>query len=301
MRVGIDIGGSHIGIGLFNDDGDMVKIYEKYIKDKGELSAQDFITREIITCLNTWKNEEGIAISSIGIGAPGIIREDMIVSSVNLGIENFKIKDELAIEFPEAEIKVLNDAKCAALAEKHQGSLKGFDDCIFLCLGTGIGGAAFLGGKLLKPNRCAGFEVGHMIIEKSGRPCKCGSNGCYEQYGSMRCFKRTIKERLGLTEEVDGADLRDIIRLRINDDIVRKTIDEYAEYVCLELTNLVNILEPQAICLGGGFVKYRDILADVIVEKFNNSKDLFYKENKPKIVLAELENDAGMIGAALYI
>lgn len=301
MRVGIDIGGSHIGIGLFDADGNMVKIYEKYIKDREAMSAQEFIIYEITQCLNTWKKEGNIEITSIGIGAPGIICNNVIVSSVNLGIKDFKIKDELCKAFPEAEIKVLNDAKCAALAEKEQGSLQDFDDCLFLCLGTGIGGAAFYDGKLVKPNRCAGFEIGHMIIEKNGRACKCGSSGCYEQYGSMRCFKRTIKERLGLSDNIDGAELRDIIRARISDGVVKNTIDEYANYVCIGLTNLVNILEPQAICLGGGFVKYRDILFDKVLEKFNNSKDMFYKENKPEIVLAELGNDAGMIGAALYI
>ena len=77
-------------------------------------------------------------------------------------------------------MQIKNDAKCAALAEKNYGSMKKYDDCIFLCLGTGIGGAAFLKGELLEPKRFSGFEFGHMIINKNGKECSCGKKGCFE-------------------------------------------------------------------------------------------------------------------------
>ena len=197
------------------------------------------------------------------------------------------------------KVKVMNDAKCAALAEKKWGSLKDYDDCIFMCLGTGIGGAAFFDGKLIEPKRCAGFEVGHMVIVKDGKECKCGGRGCYERYASMRHFKRDIREKLNLEESVDGGELRDIIRANINSEEVQKSIDEFVKYIAVGLTNLVNILEPQVVCLGGGFVKYEDILFDKLKETFKNSKDLFYKEDCPELVMASFGNDAGMIGSTL--
>ncbi|MBQ3408423.1 MAG: ROK family protein [Clostridia bacterium] len=299
MRIGIDIGGSHIGVGLVDSNGNIVKLQEKYIKEKKVNSTAEFIAQEIVTILTTWKNEEKIVFSKIGIGAPGIVRNNEVISSVNLGLNNFKIEEEIKKYFPTAQIKVANDAKCAALAEKRWGSLKEYEDCIFLCLGTGIGGAAFYNGRLIKPERCAGFEFGHMIIEKNGRLCNCGSNGCYEQYGSMRKFKSVIKERMGIDKSIDGGELRSIIRNNIDTDVVKNTIEEYIKYVCIGLTNLVNILEPQVICLGGGFVKYKDILLNKLVNEFRNSKNLFYKENIPEIVIANFGNDAGIIGSTL--
>jgi hypothetical protein len=96
-----------------------------------------------------------------------------------------------------------------------------------MCLGTGIGGAAFFDGKLVEPKRCAGFEVGHMIIVKDGKECKCGSKGCYERYASMRHFKRDIREKLNLDEFIDGGELRDVIRANITNEKVQKSIDEF--------------------------------------------------------------------------
>lgn len=299
MRVGVDIGGSHVGVGLINSNGEIVKVHEKYINDKTEETMEEFILNGIISVLIEWKENENIEIHEIGIGAPGVIRDNVIVSSVNLGIENFKIGEEIQKRFPDMKVKVMNDAKCAALAEKKWGSLKDYDDCIFMCLGTGIGGAAFFDGKLIEPKRCAGFEVGHMVIVKDGKPCKCGGNGCYERYASMRHFKKDIRDKLNLDESVDGGDLRDIIRANINNEEVQKSIDEFVKYIAVGLTNLVNILEPQVISLGGGFVKYKDILFDKLKETFINSKDLFYKEDCPELVIASFGNDAGLIGSTL--
>lgn len=299
MKIGIDIGGSHIAVGLIDENGRVVKNEEKYLKNRGNCSAEEYIVEQIHSIISGWVASDNVNITNIGIGAPGIISNNGSITSFNNGFVEFDIKKELKKFFPNAIINVLNDAKCAALAEKRLGSLQQYDDCVFMCLGTGIGGATFYEGRLINPHRCAGSEFGHMVIEKNGRACKCGRNGCFEQYGSMKCFKKTIKEKLGLDESLEGSELRDIIRSRSEEEIVKNTIDEYAEYICTGLTNIVNILEPQAICLGGGFVKYEDILFEPIKEKIEKSKELFYKENRPKIVLAELGNDAGMIGSAL--
>ena len=299
MRVGVDIGGSHVGIGLVDSNGDVVEVQERYLKERNIESIEQYILNEIISILKKWRYEDNYEFSEVGIGAPGIIRDNEIVKSINLGMYNLKIGDKIKEIFPDLNIKVMNDAKCAALAEKKWGSLQKYDDCMFLCLGTGIGGATFYDGKLINPKRCAGFEVGHMIIVKDGLPCKCGSNGCFEQYASMRLFKGLIKERLNIDESIDGGELRDIIRNNIDSDVVKNTIDEFVSNICTGLTNLVNLLEPQAICFGGGFVKYEDILFDKLKDKFRNSNDMFYKENIPELVMASFGNDAGIIGSTL--
>lgn len=300
MNIGIDIGGSHIGIGLVDSNGEIIKQKDKYIKVKDRLNIEDFIEKEIIGTLKVWQ-KNNIAIESIGIAAPGIVSNGEIKYSVNLGLFGYNLKERLLKAFPNAKICIKNDAKCAALAEKNIGALKKYDDCIFLCLGTGIGGAAFYNGKLIEPKRSSGFEYGHMVIRSNGRTCRCGNRGCFEQYGSMRIFKNNIRYNLKLPKDMEGEKLRIAIRKNINKEVVKRVIDDYLENLCIGIANIVNILEPKAICIGGGFAKYEDILMEPLKEKFYKASHLFYKDNLPEVVMAELGNKAGIIGSALYI
>jgi len=113
-------------------------------------------------------------------------------------------------------VKLENDGKCAALAEKYNGSLKEYKDCVFLCIGTGIGGAAFINNTFLKPTRNSGFEFGHMIIEKNGEQCKCGNRGCFEAYCSKRKFKQEMQEILKIDRYVGAKELTEEIEKNID-------------------------------------------------------------------------------------
>lgn len=300
MNVGIDIGGSHIGIGLVDSNGKILKKEEKNITYREKNNIKEFIEHTIIGTLKKWINEENITIEKIGIGVPGIVKENVIKYSVNLGISNYDLKSILNKEFPNTTIHIKNDGKCAGLAEKNLGALKQFNDCVFICLGTGIGGAAFYNGKLIVPQRSSGFEFGHMIIQRNGELCRCGSRGCFEVYGSMRKLKNDIRFNLNLSDEVEGEQLLNIIKDNIDKDIVKSIINEYIESLCIGISNIVDMLEPQAVCIGGSFIYYKDILLEKFKSEFYNSDYIFYKENMPKIVTAELGNDAGIIGSALY-
>ena len=107
---------------------------------------------------------------------------------VNLHIKEFNLGEELNKKY-KVSVKIKNDGKCAGLAEKKYGSLKKYNDCVFLCIGTGVGSAVFLDDDLLEPKQNPGFEFGHMVIDKEGRKCNCGKNGCFETYASMKRFK----------------------------------------------------------------------------------------------------------------
>lgn len=300
MNIGIDIGGSHIGIGLVDSNGKILKKEEKNITYREKGNIKEFIEHTIIGTLKNWINKENITIEKIGIGVPGIVKENVIKYSVNLGISNYDLKNILNKEFPNTTIHIKNDGKCAGLAEKNLGALKDFNDCVFICLGTGIGGAAFYNGRLIVPQRSSGFEFGHMIIQRNGELCRCGSKGCFEVYGSMRKLKNDIRFNLNLSDEIEGEQLLNIIKDNIDKDIVKSIINEYIESLCIGISNIVDILEPQAVCLGGSFVYYKDVLLEKFKSEFYNSDYVFYKENMPKIVTAELGNDAGIIGSALY-
>jgi glucokinase len=116
----------------------------------------------------------------------------------------------------------------------------------------------------------------------------------------MRRFKNDIRYNLNLPENTDGEELLNIVKNNQTNPIVKEIIDEYIENLCIGISNIVDILEPQAICIGGGFSYYKEIFLEKFINEFYNADYVFYKENMPKIVIAELGNDAGIIGSALY-
>lgn len=196
-------------------------------------------------------------------------------------------------------INLQNDGKCAALAEKFKGSLKEYDDCVFLCIGTGIGGAAFIGGKFIKPIRNAGFEFGHMVIRKDGEQCNCGNKGCFEAYCSKRKFKAQMQEILEINGYIGAADLTKAIEEKMDNEKVKKLLEEYVDNLALGIANIINILEPEAISIGGSMSHYEKLIFSRLREKIYNGEYLFNKENPPKILTAQAGNDAGIIGATL--
>lgn len=176
MKIGIDIGGSHIAVGLVESNGNIVIKKEKNINTEDRKNIEKFIEETIAIAINEILRNNSIKaedIEMIGIACPGTSKDGVIVKAENLKIYNFPIVEKLQRYFS-APIKLSNDAKCAGLCEKRYGALKEYKDAIFMCLGTGIGGAVFMDGKILKPKRYLGMELGHMTIKKDGPKCTCG-------------------------------------------------------------------------------------------------------------------------------
>ena len=184
------------------------------------------------------------------------------------------------------------------MAEKKFGSLKKYDDALFLILGTGVGGAVFLQGELLIPKRYSGFEVGHMVIERNGVKCNCGRKGCFEVYASMKRLKEKIKEEFKLNS-IDGKEIKRFMIKNEGDKKLKVILDKYIENLAIGIANLINIFEPEAISIGGSFVHYKEILLEKLEKKLLEKTELYNKDDIPKIVMAELKNDAGIIGAAM--
>ena len=181
------------------------------------------------------------------------------------------------------------------MCEKKYGSLKKYDDCIFICLGTGVGGAVFLDGKLLKPKNYSGFELGHVIIKENGLKCSCGNRGCLQSYCSMKALKQKVAKKKGI-KEISGKELYKI--LKDNMESVQDIVDEFVKDLSLALSNYINIFEPEAIALGGSFAYCEELLLDKIINSLKTSK-MTFNESIPEIIIAEYANDAGIIGATL--
>lgn len=299
MKIGIDLGGSHIGIGIINENGKIIEKRETELINEKENNIEEFIksyisynVKELIQKYND--------IKIIGVASPGTPKNGKITTLVNLGINELDIK-EIISNVCNLPIRLCNDAKCAGLAEKQYGSLKKYSDAVFICLGTGIGGAVFLDNKLLIPRRNPGFELGHMIIEKDGKLCNCGKKGCFETYCSMKRLKNELIDEMSLPKDIPSQQLLQTLKKRKKEENVKQIVNTYIENLIVGLSNIIDIFEPEAICLGGSFVYFEEVLYESLVEKYYAKRYVFNKQNLPDIKLAQLGNDAGMIGAGELI
>ena len=300
MKVGIDLGGSHIAIGVVDTNGIIIEKEERRILQEEKKNIFSFIENYITDNVNELAKK--YEISSIGIAIPGTLNKTTIIRSVNLGINNYNIVEKLSkrINIP---IKIKNDAKCAALAENSYGSLRNFNRSLFLTLGTGIGGAAIIDNELLNTGDLPGMEVGHMVIEKDGLPCNCGNKGCFEKYASMKALKNNLRAVLGLDETTRGQELLDMIRNnnKENKDYekIENTVNEFIKSLAIGIANLVNFFEPEAIVIGGSFIYFEDVLLERLKACIINEPYLFNRRDDIIIKPAILGNDAGIIGASL--
>ena len=293
MKIGIDLGGSHIAIGLVDENGNIIQKKEKFLEDKTNIKEkiEEFITENAMqmSLLNN--------VESIGIAIPGTVSENKIIKAVNLGIEDYDLSTNLE-KILHIKVKLKNDAKCAALAEQKYGELAPYQNSIFLCIGTGVGGAVIFNGKLLEPIGVPGFEFSHTIIQKNGTLCNCGKRGCFETYASLKRFKEKISKEYNLNS-IDGEVIRDFITKNENDSRLKYIIHNYIEDLSIGISNIINIFEPEAICLGGSFAEYKEILYNSLKKALLQENLLFNKRDDIIIKLAKLKNDAGIIGATL--
>lgn len=300
MKIGIDIGGSHIGIGIV-EAGKILASKEKEFNKEDRKNIENTIICSIKNIISELLVENNLKIEDIeliGIAAPGTISKGVIVKAGNLNIQNFELVAKLN-EIYNIPIQIRNDGKCAALAEKKYGAMKDYDDCVFINIGTGIGGAAFLGGKLLEPKRYSGFEFGHMVVNKGGRLCSCGKQGCLEAYSSIKALKLKVTETLDVDSDISGQYLREEL-LGKDYPGVKEDIEVFLEYLKTGITNLIDIFEPEVVVLGGSFAYYEGHpVLEKLIAKIKQPNSTFNSGNIPAIFTAKLKNNAGIIGSVI--
>lgn len=315
MKIGIDLGGSHIAMAVI-DNLNILEKKEKRIEKQDKINEETiikFIESNIISYLKEVKIK--YEIEEVGLCIPGVITKTKIVKAVNLNIENYelvsileeKIEKKIGKKIP---VKLINDAKAAALAENELGILNGYKRSVFLGLGTGIGSAVLINGKLLSTDQYPGSEFGHMIIEVDGKLCNCGQKGCFEQYGSMKSFKENFKLELGLDINTKGQEVEQMIRKYLEKEEIsskdekqikkiNKVIDEFIKYLSIGISNIINIFEPEIIAMGGSFCFLQDIFIPRIQKYIIENNLLYNKRETINIKSAILRNDAGILGSIL--
>lgn len=291
MNVGIDVGGSHIAVGLVNNENNIILKKEHEWTDEEKEDLFRTIVEYSKKYIDEIIKESNESIERIGIGYP----YKNIVNGIIY-------KNEKELNLPEILFKqfniptyLKNDVKCSGICEKTIGNLKDYDNCIFITLGTGIGGAYFYKDELVVPNKFQGFEIGHMVIQTNGKVCRCGKKGCFEEYASMRVFRNEIAELFNL-ESINSFKMYEIIESKEKQEEVNEIIEKYTDYLSIGLSNIISIFEPDAICIGGSFTHYAPIFMEKIQRKVQQN---FKGRSIPQILTAKFENDAGIIGASM--
>lgn len=301
MKIGIDLGGSHVGIGLVKD-GILIDAIDKNFTEDDKKNLKATIVKSIEELVNVLLSKHNLLIKeieSIGIASPGTISHGVIVKAGNLGLKDFDLISELKPKFP-IPMHIRNDGKCAALAEKKYGAMKEFDDCVFINIGTGVGGAVFLEGRLLEPKKYSGFELGHMVIKKDGIQCTCGKKGCFERYCSIKALKSKITNTLGIENvNISGQYLREELMVKYKNE-VKQDLEDFIQDLVIGVGNLIDIFEPEVVCFGGSFSHYEgNPLLEEFRRRIKEKNSAFNEGNRPKILTAKLKNDAGIIGATV--
>lgn len=311
--LGIDLGGTNIAIGIVDEN------YKIVLKDKVP-TKKERPTAEIIddmarlcASLVERANLTFDDISSAGIATPGSVDPEsgMVKYSNNVHMVNYPIADELKKRIPIKNVYIENDANAAALAEAKAGAGRGCSDIVMITLGTGVGGGIVIGGKLYSGFNYSGGELGHIVIEHNGRPCTCGRKGCFEAYSSATGLINMTKEKLQETKDtvmwemvngnIDNANGRTAFDAsKKGDKAGKEVVEEYISYLACGLANLVNIFQPEVLCIGGGVCGEGDYLLKPLVKLVEENEYGFdYQTKTTKFKIAELGNDAGIIGAAL--
>ena len=292
MKIGVDLGGSHIAVGVVSENGKILAQIEENILFIEQKDIKELIRDKTISLINLAINKLQIpifTIEKIGIVIPGIVENNKIKSCMKYGIEEWDLAKELKGIF-NINVQLVNDAYASAKCEKEYGALKDSNKSVFMCIGTGIGGATILESNIFPS------EFGHMVIQKDGKKCYCGKKGCFELYASMYVFKKDLIELLGLNSKTTSEELQKILENEKDNITISKYIDEYIEHLLIGISNIVNIIAPEKICIGGSFTYFKNSLYYKLIEK---SKTYKYQFQVPKIVLAEYGNDSGIIGAAM--
>ncbi len=310
-RIGVDLGGTNISVGVV--DGDFNIIGRGKMKTNAPRPAEE-IFADIAKAIELAVDDAGITydqISVIGVGTPGSVDKETgyIDYSNNLKFDKVPAK-EILESITGKPCFFANDASCAALGELYAGAGKGSQNIVAVTLGTGVGSGIVIDGKIFRGANSAGGEIGHTVINVNGEPCNCGRNGCWERYASATALIAQTKAAMeeypdskmwncagGKIENVNGRTAFDAMRM--GDEIAKDVVDKYIYFVSVGVINIINVFQPDVLCVGGGICNEGETLLAPLRKFCEEERYSKYTKKQTVICKAELGNDAGVIGAAM--
>lgn len=312
VAIGVDVGGTAVKAGLVDDCGAVLEMLS--VPTEADRGVDHVIARlaNIIAKLHVAAQKISRHVEGVGLGVPGTLSRarGLVISPPNLpGWKNVSIVERLKAATGLA-IWLDNDANNAALGEFLRGAGRGTQDMVMLTLGTGVGGGIITGGRLWRGALENAGELGHMIVQAGGRCCGCGQLGCLEALASATATVTTARELLAQGRDStlqpivkSGRDLEceDVQKAADAEDAVaREAWMQTCRYLAIACINIQHILNPERIVLAGGMSSAGDSLLRPVKE-FVAQLDSKMLGDPPDIRLAELGNDAGLIGSALSV
>ncbi len=306
---GIDVGGTTVKMGLFNTDGTLL--------DKWEIATRtenfgEKILGDICDSLSAKIVQKEIGLDEIeglGIGLPGPVLDDgTVLQCVNLGWGTFNVEQTLSEMFYGIKVKAGNDANVAALGEAWKGGGKDYNNIVMITLGTGVGGGVVINKKIITGYNGGAGEIGHMHVNDDEKEqCNCGRCGCLEQYASATGVVRLANRYMQSTdaptkmrafgEDITAKDIFDLAK--DGDEGANEVVKQMGTYLGKAMSSVAVVINPQAFIIGGGVSKAGMFLINAIKGIYRST--CFAACGDAAVHLAELENDAGMYGAAALI
>ena len=305
--IGIDLGGTNVKYALIDNEG--VFHFDGILPSMAEVSAEAVIGQlaEAVSQVKKVAALNGIDLKGVGIGTPGIVDETGRI--VVGGAENIRGWENIALAGRLEEISALpvrmgNDANLMGLGETVFGAGRGASDVVFITVGTGIGGAVVIGGKLFAGYAGRGTELGHVPLIADGEKCACGSVGCLEHYASASALVRRFCDRMKRESpafDPGNVDGKYIVGLyRQGDAVAVESLDEHCDFLGHGIAGFINIFSPQKVVIGGGLSQAGEFYISKVREAAMKYSMRDCAVNT-EIVAAELGNRAGCLGAASLV
>lgn len=302
--IGIDIGGTKIAGALVSDDGEIVA----ELREPTPAGDPGAITDAVVRMIESLR--EGHDVVAAGVAAAGFIdaAQSTVYYAPNIAWRNEPFRERLR-ERIDLDITIDNDANAAGWAEFRFGAARDAHDMTMLTIGTGVGGAIVVGDRLLRGGFGTAGELGHVRVVPDGLPCGCGARGCIEQYGSGRALLRMANEiadagGIGLVlaaeRERHGGLTGSIISalLTEHDPGALHALRQVGTWLGQACASLSAVLDPELFVFGGGVSVAGDLLLEPVREAYRAHLPARGYHPEPRFVVAELVNDAGVVGAA---
>lgn len=311
-RIGVDLGGTNIVVGIIDENNKIVaKASRKTLAPRAaELIFDDMAeaVKEAMSQIHITNDD----VISVGVGTPGSVNksEELIEFANNLGFDNVPSYKLLRERLGLQKVYFDNDANCAALGEAVAGCGKGVQNFIMITLGTGVGSGIIVNGKLVTGVNYAAGEMGHTVLVYDGLQCNCGRKGCWEKYSSATALIAQTKDAMrknysSLMWDIAGNDINKVNgrtafdAMRKGDATAQNVVSNYVSLLACGIGNIINIFQPDMVCVGGGVGNEKENLLGPVRKIVKSEIYSIHAKKQTQLVCAELGNDAGIIGAAL--
>ena len=302
LFIGLDVGGTSVKMGLFTEDGELIGRGSvptpPLIDSDGYAAVTDGISKVLAA-----SSAEVDAVHGIGLAIPCPVPADGVIRmQANIQINAPGLEAALQRHCPNATVKFENDANAAAMGELWAGAARGRKSCVFVTIGTGVGGGIVVDGHVVSGVAGAGGEIGHLCMNPDEeRVCGCGGKGHLEQYASatgiVTSYLEECEKRDREPVALDGpSDSRSVFAAAKDGDEAAAAIDIMCDYLGRALSMIANVVDPEAFVLGGGTSNSSDLFLERLEASYRRYA-IPVTADKP-IEIASLNNDAGIYGAA---